>query len=67
MVLTKADALSILAMSHLRDEEGLTVKEAKPKVANVAAQILSRLEREIQSQLNSKKHPPKAYLPMACE
>ena len=67
MVLTKADALSLPAMSYLREEEGLTVKEARSKAADVAAQMLSRLKREIQSQLNGKKYPPKAYLPMASE
>ena len=66
VVLTKADALSSPARSYLIDE-GLTVKKAKPKVADMAAQILSRLEMEIQGQLNGKKYPPKAYLSMASE
>ena len=48
-------------------KEGLTMKEAKPKAADVAAQMLSTLKGEIESELNGKKYPPKVYLPMASE
>ena len=65
-MLTKTDALNLPAMSDLM-EEGLTMKEARPKVADAAAQMLSRLKGAIESQLNGKKYPPKAYLPLASE
>ena len=64
-MLTKADTLNVPALSDIMEEEGLTLKEARPKVANMAAQMLCRLKREIETQLNTKKYPPKAYLPTA--
>ena len=65
-MLTKADALDLLALEALR-EQGLTVPEAKPRVADIAAQILSQQQMEIESELKGKKYPPKAYLAMASE
>ena len=65
-VLTKGDALDLPAL-ELLEEEGLTITEAMPRVADVAAQILSQEQRKIESQLNTKKYPPKAYLSMASE
>ena len=62
-VLTKADALNLAALSQLRDE-GLTMREAKSRVAELAAQMLSRLKVGIENQLSSCKYPPKAYLSM---
>ena len=58
--------MDLLALQLLR-EDGLTITEAKPKVANVAAQILSQEKTKIESELNTKKYPPKAYLAMASE
>ena len=66
VVLTKGDALDLFALELLR-EDGLTITEAKPKVAAVATQILSQEKKRIESELNTKKYPPKAYLPMASE
>jgi len=63
-VLTKADALEGPALGQLIDE-GLTIREAKPRIGEVAAQMLSRLRGKIESQLSVCKHPPKAYLELA--
>ena len=63
-VLTKGDTLDLPAL-ELLEEEGLTITEAMPRVADVAAQILSKQKKKIESELNTKKYPPKAYLPMA--
>ena len=65
-VLTKGDTLNIPAFKLLKDE-GLTMAEAMPRVPDVAAQMLIRHRLNIESQLNGKKYPPKAYLPMASE
>ena len=65
-MLTKGDALDLPAL-ELLEEEGLTITEAMSRVADVAAQILSQEQRKIESQLNTKKYPPKAYLSMASE
>ena len=65
-MLTKGDTLDLPAI-ELLEEEGLTITEAMPRVADVAAQILSQEQRKIESQLKTKKHPPKAYLSMASE
>ena len=65
-VLTKGDALNIPAFQDLKDE-GLTMAEAMLRVPDVAAQMLIRHKLNIESQLNDKKYPPKAYLPMASE
>ena len=65
-MLTKVDALNLPALQLLQDE-GLTIPEAKPKVADVAAQILSQEQKKIESELNMKRYPPKAYLPMTSE
>ncbi|KIM68385.1 hypothetical protein SCLCIDRAFT_1209209 [Scleroderma citrinum Foug A] len=64
-VLTKADALTLPALSQLRDE-GLTMREAMPKAGELAAQMLSILESGIENQLCSCRYPPKAYLTTAC-
>ena len=65
-VMTKADALKLAALSQLRDD-GLTMGEARPRVAELAAQMLSRLKAEIERQLGDCKNPPKAYMEMACK
>ena len=66
VVLTKVDALESPACSQLIDE-GCTMKEAKPRVREIAEQLLSGLRTRIESQLSGFKYPPKAYLPMACK
>ena len=63
-VLTKADALNIPAFQLLKDE-GLKGAEAMQRVPDIAAQMLSKHELNIESQLNGKKYHPKAYLSMA--
>ena len=65
-VLTKGDSLNIPAFQLLKDR-GLTMAEAMSRVPDVAAQMLSKHKLKIESQLNGKKYPPKAYLPMASE
>ena len=65
-MLTKCDTLDLPAL-ELLEEEGLTITEAMPRVAVVAAQILSKQKRKIESGLNTKKYPPKAYLAMTSE
>ena len=65
-MLTKCDTLELPAFEQL-EEEGLTITEAMPRVADVAAQILSKQKRKIEGGLNTKKYPPKAYLPVASE
>ena len=65
-MLTKCDTLELPALEQL-EEEGLTITEAMPRVADVAAQILAKEKRKIESGLNTKKYPPKAYLAMASE
>ena len=65
-MLTKGDTLDLPAF-ELLEEEGLTITEAMPRVADVAAQILSQQQKKIESQLSTKKYPPKAYLAMASE
>ena len=65
-VLTKSDTLNLPALEHL-EEEGLTFAEAMPKVADVAAQILSQQQMKIESKLKTQKYPPKAYLSMFSE
>ena len=65
-MLTKGDTLSLPAFEQLEDM-GFTMTEARPRVADVAAQILSQEQKRIESKLKGKKYPPKAYLPMASE
>jgi len=48
-------------------ERGLTMREAKPRVGEFAAEMLSKLREKIESKLNGCKYPPKAYLSMASE
>ena len=67
VVLTKADALELPALGQLMEEEGLTVKEAKPRVKELAADMSSKLRGRIESQLGGCKYPPKAYLTMSSE
>ena len=62
-MLTKCD--STLNLPALK-EEGLTITEAMPRVAEATAQILNEEQKKIETQLNTKC-PPKAYLPMASE
>ena len=66
-VLTKADALKVPALSQYMREKGLTMREAIPNVGEMMAQMLSRLRARIESQLSGCKHPPKAYVTMACK
>ena len=65
-VLTKGDTLKIPAVQLLKDR-GLTMAEAMSRVPDVAAQMLSKHKLKIESQLNDKRYPPKAYLPMVSE
>ena len=65
-MLTKADTLHQPALEVLTDQ-GLTVPEAKSRVANIAAEILGQQQMKIESELKGKKYPPKAYLAMASE
>ena len=64
-VLTKADTLKFPALNQLMREEGLTMREAKPRVGEFVEKMLSKLRTRIESQLSSAKYPPKAYLSMA--
>ena len=64
VVLTKADTLKVPAVHQLLREQGLTMKEAMPKVANFAAQMLSELRRRVENELNGSKYPPKDYVSM---
>ena len=64
VVLTKADTLKVPAVHQLLREQGLTMKEAMPKVANFAAQMLSELRRRVENVLNGSKYPPKDYMSM---
>ena len=62
VVLTKADTLKVPAAHQLLREQGLTMKEVMPKVANFAAQMLSELRRRVEDELNGSKYPPKDYV-----
>ena len=64
-VLTKADALKLPAVCQLMREEGLTMREVMPRVEEYALQLLDKLRKRIEIQLNGRKYPPKVYLPMA--
>ena len=64
-VLTKADILELYAIGQLRNEQGLTMKEAKPKAPGVASQMLSKLRREVENELIGSKYPPKDYVSMS--
>ena len=66
-MLTKADILKWTALNQLMEEEGMTVREARPRVEELAAVMLSNLRARIESQLSGCKYPPKAYLTMASE
>ena len=65
-MLTKGDTLTLPAL-ELLEEQGLTIAEALPRATDVATQILSQQQKELERKLNTKKYPPKAYLPMASE
>ena len=65
-MLTKGDQLALTAL-ELLEEEGLTLAEAMPRVADVAAQILFQQKMKVESQLKTQRYPPKAYLPMTSE
>ena len=64
-VLTKADTLKVPAAHQLMKEHHLTMKEAMPKVADCAAQMLSKLRGGLEKELNSSKYPPKDYVGMS--
>ena len=64
-VLTKADALKLPAVCQLMREEGLTMREVMPRVEEYALQLLEKLRKGIEIQLNGRKYPPKIYLSMA--
>ena len=67
-VLTKADALKLLAASQLmEEEEHLTMREVMPRVKGFASQLQDKLRNRIESQLVGSKYPPKAYVSMASE
>ena len=67
VVLTKADALRSHALSQLVRDKALTLREAKPRAREFAAEMLSELRARIESQLSGCKYPPKAYLSLASE
>ena len=64
-VLTKADVLKLPAVCQLMREEGLTMREVMPRVEEYALQLLNKLRKRIETQLNGTKYPPKVYLSMA--
>ena len=66
-VLTKIDTLKLPALNQLMKEKGLTMREAKPMVGEIAAEMLSKLRARIESQLSGCRYPPRAYLSMASE
>ena len=41
------------------------MKEAMPKVADFAAQMVNELRRKVGNQLNGCKYPPKSYVTMS--
>ena len=65
IILTKADTLKVPAVFQLMKEQGLEMREAMPKVADFAAQMLSKLRRRIENELNGSKYPPKNYVSMS--
>ena len=64
-VLTKADALKLPAVCQLMREEGLTMGEVMPRVEECALQLLDKLRKRIEIQLNGRKYPPKVYMSIA--
>ena len=64
-VLTKTDALKLPAVCQLMREEGLTMREVMPRVEEYSLQLLDKLSKRIEIQLNGRKYPPKLYLSMA--
>ena len=64
-VLTKADALKVPAIHQLITEQGLTMKEAVSKVADVTVQILSKVRSRVENELSGSKYPPKDYVSMS--
>ena len=66
-MLTKADSLRLPALNQLMRESGLTMREARPRAGEFAAEMLSKLRTKIESQLSGCKYPPKAYLSVASE
>ena len=66
-VLTKADTLKLPALNQLIREKGLTMREAKQRVGECAAEMSGKLRARIESHLSSCKYPPKVYLTMASE
>ena len=64
-VLTKADALKLPAVCQLMREEGLTMREVMPRVGGYSLQLLDKLSKRIEIQLNGRKYPPKVYLSIA--
>ena len=66
VVLTKADALELVAIGKLR-EEGLSMKDAIPKAKSVAAQHLGNVQSRVRNQLDGCKYPPKAYVSLSSE
>ncbi|KAL4075167.1 hypothetical protein V8B97DRAFT_1867515 [Scleroderma yunnanense] len=64
VVLTKADALELVAIGELIDE-GLTMREAKPRAGELAKQMLGKVKTRIETQLDECKYPPKDCLSLA--
>ncbi|KAL4065555.1 hypothetical protein V8B97DRAFT_2025708 [Scleroderma yunnanense] len=58
VVLTKADAMELVAIGQLRDE-GLAMKEAKLRAGELTTEILNKLKTRIEAQLAGFKYPPK--------
>ena len=64
-VLTKADALRIPVCQQLLETGGLTMAETMPRIAGLAALLLSKVRKIVESQLSGCKYPPKEYISLA--
>jgi len=64
VVLTKADALELEAIGHLRDE-GLTVKKAKLQAGELVKQLLIEVKKRVEDQLAECKYHPNDCLALS--
>ena len=64
-VLTKTDTLKLPAAHQLMEEHGLTMKQAMPKVADLAAQMLNKLKGRLEKELNGSNYPPRDYVALS--
>ncbi|KAL4074914.1 hypothetical protein V8B97DRAFT_2022521 [Scleroderma yunnanense] len=62
VVLTKADALHVPALVQVMKDQGLTMREAKPRAQEVEIQMLDKLKVRIETQLAGCRYPPKDYV-----